>query len=118
MISEFSQMIHCMVLESPISARDLAKAVGKPYSTLFQRCARSIPMIPGLSSAWKRILEKTGDLSSLEYMLHRLGLGLAPLDTPLAAAWRRRPDRVSAFSAVETVNGPAVHEQGEEGLRA
>lgn len=51
-------------------------------------------------------------------MLHRLGLGLAPLDTPLAAAWRRRPDRVSAFSAVETVNGPAVHEQGEEGLRA
>ena len=51
MISEFSQMIHCMVLESPISARDLAKAVGKPYSTC---CARSIPMIPGLSSAWKR----------------------------------------------------------------
>ena len=36
MISEFSQMIHCMVLESPISARDLAKAVGKPYSTLLR----------------------------------------------------------------------------------
>lgn len=118
MISEFSQMIHCMVLESPISARDLAKAVGKPYSTLLREINPYDSVAKLGVETYFQLLEKTGDLSSLEYMLHRLGLGLAPLDTPLAAAWRRRPDRVSAFSVVETVNGPAVHEQGEEGLRA
>lgn len=83
MISEFSQMIHCMVLESPISARDLAKAVGKPYSTLLREIN---PYDSGAKlgvETYFQLLEKTGDLSSLEYMLHRLGLGLAPLDTPL-----------------------------------
>lgn len=116
MISEFSQMIHGMVLESPISARDLAKAVGKPYSTLLREIN---PYDSGAKlgvETYFQLLEKTGDLSSLEYMLHRLGLGLAPLDTPLAAAWRRRPDRVPPFLADTMSPDPAAQE--DERLRA
>lgn len=119
MISEFSQMVHCMVLESPMSARDLAKAVGKPYSTLLREIN---PYDSGAKlgvETYFQLLEKTGDLSSLEYMLHRLGLGLAPLDTPLAAAWRRRPDRVPPVLAKETGAFPGYREEdGEETAHA
>ena len=81
MISEFSQMIHCMVLESPISARDLAKAVGKPYSTLLREIN---PYDSGAKlgvETYFQLLEKTGDLSSLIYVAP-LGPGAGPAGYP------------------------------------
>ena len=36
MASELLYLSHCMVLEAPQSARDIAHAVGKPYSTLLR----------------------------------------------------------------------------------
>lgn len=118
MISECSQLIHGMVLENPISAHDLAKAVGKPYSTLLRELN---PYDRGAKlgvETYFQLLEKTGDLSSLEYMLHRLGLCLAPLETPLAAACRRRFDQgdVSFFS--DTVEESAVSRGQEENMPA
>lgn len=98
MISEFSQMVHGMVLECPISARELAKGVGKPYSTLLREIN---PYDTGAKlgvETYFQLIEKTGDLSSLEYMLHRLGFCLAPLDAPLAEAWRKRPRPVPGYS--------------------
>lgn len=104
MITEFFQMIHGMVLESPISARDLAKAVGKPYSTLLRELN---PYDAGAKlgvETYFQLLEQTGDLSSLEYMLHRFGLCLAPLKTPIAETCHRRFERAPAFSSSDAVN--------------
>lgn len=86
MISECSRMIHCMVLEHPVSARELAKAEGKPYSTLLREAN---PYDAGAKlgvETYFQLLEQTRDLSSLEHLLHRLGLCLAPLDPSSAAA--------------------------------
>lgn len=117
MISEFSQMIHCMVLENPIPARDLAKAVGKPYSTLLRELN---PYDSGAKlgvETYFQLLEKTGDLSSLEYMLRRFGLCLAPLETPLAAACRRRFNRGSSLSVPGTTEEvPEKKHQEEDAL--
>lgn len=98
MISEFSQMVHGMVLECPISARELAKGVGKPYSTLLREIN---PYDAGAKlgvETYFQLIEKTGDLSSLEYMLHRMGFCLAPLDAPLAEAWRKRLRPLPGYS--------------------
>ena len=37
MVSELSTLIHNLVLDNPVPAKDLAKAIGKPYSTLLAR---------------------------------------------------------------------------------
>ena len=36
MVSELSTLIHNLVLDNPVPAKDLAKAIGKPYSTLLR----------------------------------------------------------------------------------
>lgn len=36
MVSELSNLIHNLVLDNPVPAKDLAKAIGKPYSTLLR----------------------------------------------------------------------------------
>lgn len=82
MISEFSQMIHCMVLESPISARDLAKAVGKPYSTLLREIN---PYDSGAKlgvETYFQLLEKNGGSFISGIYVASLGPGAGPAGYP------------------------------------
>lgn len=117
MISEFSQMIHCMALENPVSARELAKAVGKPYSTLLRELN---PYDAGAKlgvETYFQLLEQTRDLSSLEYMLRRLGLCLIPLEPPRAAACRDCLGRTPAASSPGDGDTPPEENGKEEGTR-
>ena len=36
MVSEFASILHELVLDNPVPAKDLAKSIGKPYSTLLR----------------------------------------------------------------------------------
>ncbi len=51
MVSEFASILHELVLDNPVPAKDLAKSIGKPYSTLLREVNPS--MIPAQSSARK-----------------------------------------------------------------
>lgn len=79
MISELSQIVHGIVLDSSISARDLAFAIGKPYSTLLREVNPYDDGAKLSSETLLVIMETTGDITPLEYMARRLGYGLTPL---------------------------------------
>ena len=76
MISELLYLSHCMVLEAPQSARDIAKAVGKPYSTLLREVN---PYDTGAKLGVETFLELmrvTGNIAPLRYMAKELGYTL------------------------------------------
>ncbi len=74
MISELSRVIHNLVLENEMPARELAKSIGKPYSTLL----REINPYDGGAKlgveTLMQIMRATGDPSPLEFMARDLGL--------------------------------------------
>ena len=76
MASELLYLSHCMVLEAPQSARDIAHAVGKPYSTLLRE---ENPYATGAKLGVETLLELlkvTGNLTPLRYMAQELGCSL------------------------------------------
>lgn len=84
MVSELSTLIHNLVLDNPVPAKDLAKAIGKPYSTLLREVN---PYDTGAKLGAETLLQimlQTGDTKPLEYMAGRLGYSLvaAKSDTP------------------------------------
>ena len=77
MASELLYLSHCMVLEAPQSARDIAHAVGKPYSTLLREVN---PYDTGAKLGVETLLELmrvTGNLTPLRYMAQELGCSLS-----------------------------------------
>lgn len=67
-----------VVLQSTMSAHDIAKAVGKPYSTLMREIN---PYDPGAKLGAETLLEimrHTGNTTPLEYMAEQLGLKVVP----------------------------------------
>lgn len=79
MASELLYLAHCLVLEAPMSARDLARSVGKPYSTLLREVN---PHDAGAKLGAETLLElmrATGDTMPLAYMAKELGYSLVPL---------------------------------------
>lgn len=97
MVSELLYLSHCMVLEAPQSARDIAQAVGKPYSTLFREVN---PYDTGAKLGVETLLELmrvTGNLAPLRYMAQELGCTL-----------NEHPEQIAQKSAVQvTDTGPA-----------
>ena len=76
MVSELSTLIHNLVLDNPVPAKDLAKAIGKPYSTLL--CEVN-PYDTGAKLGAETLLQimlQTGDTKPLEYMAGKLGYAL------------------------------------------
>ena len=68
MVSELSSLIHNLVLDNPVPAKDLAKAIGKPYSTLLREVN---PYDAGANLGAETLLQimiQTGDAKPLEYM--------------------------------------------------
>ena len=73
MVSELSSLIHNLVLDNPVPAKDLAKAIGKPYSTLLREVN---PYDAGAKLGAETLLQimiQTGDTKPLEYMAGKLG---------------------------------------------
>ncbi len=78
MVSELSTLIHNLVLDNPTPAKDLAKAIGKPYSTLLREVN---PYDSGAKLGAETLLQimaHTGDIKPLEYMAGKLGFSLTP----------------------------------------
>ena len=76
MVSELSTLIHNLVLDNPVPAKDLAKAIGKPYSTLLREVN---PYDTGAKLGAETLLQimlQTGDTKPLEYMAGKLGYAL------------------------------------------
>ncbi len=77
MQSEFSTIIHNLVLDNPMAAKDLAKALGKPYSTLLREVN---PYDTGAKLGAEtlfQIMAITGNVKPMEYMSAKLGLELS-----------------------------------------
>ena len=76
MVSELSTLIHNLVQDNPVPAKDLAKAIGKPYSTLMREVN---PYDAGAKLGAETLLQimlQTGDTKPLEYMAGKLGYSL------------------------------------------
>ena len=126
MVSELSTLIHNLVLDNPVPAKDLAKAIGKPYSTLLREVN---PYDTGAKLGAETLLQimlQTGDTKPLEYMAGKLGYTLvsnrseAPHVTP--GAFQAQPSGVSGISAARegaqaVPRKPAVHRVRAEAQR-
>ena len=117
MVSELSTLIHNLVLVTPVPAKDLAKAIGKPYSTLLREVN---PYDTGATLGAETLLQimmQTGDTKPLEYMAGKLGYSLvaARNDAPHVT-----PGAFHGPSAGMSVSGPAMDERqvGEKERRA
>ncbi len=81
MQSEFSTIIHNLVLDNPMPAKDLARAIGKPYSTLLREVN---PYDSGAklgAESLFQIMSVTGNYRPMEYMAQKLGLELNMSDS-------------------------------------
>ena len=108
MVSELSSLIHNLVLDNPVPAKDLAKAIGKPYSTLLREVN---PYDAGAKLGAETLLQimiQTGDAKPLEYMAGKLGYALVASkgDVPQVV-----PGAFQAPGAAASVS-PAFEEKG------
>ncbi len=77
MQNDFSTFIHSYVLDSHMPARDLAKALGKPYSTLLRELN---PYDSGAklgAESLFQIMSITGNYKPIEFMAEKLGLDIS-----------------------------------------
>ena len=110
MVSELSSLIHNLVLDNPVPAKDLAKAIGKPYSTLLREVN---PYDAGAKLGAETLLQimiQTGDTKPLEYMAGKLGYSLVSSkhDVPQVVPGSFQNSSVSASSgsvAYEEMSG-------------
>lgn len=96
MSTELSNLIHNMVLDNPMPAKDLARAIGKPYSTLLREVN---PYDGGAklgADTLLHIMAHTGNVKPLEYMVNKMGYrleavnGAVPVVTP--GAFQEKPE--------------------------
>ena len=76
MVSELSTIIHNLVLDNPVPAKDIAKAIGKPYSTLIREVNTYDTGAKLGAETLLQIMMQTGDTKPLEYMAGKLGYSL------------------------------------------
>lgn len=78
MNSNFINTVHDLVLESPIGAKAIAQAVGKPYSTLLREVN---PYDAGAklgAETLLNIMKITGNITPLKQMATEMGYKLEP----------------------------------------
>ncbi len=78
--NEFTTIIHNLVLDNTMPAKDLAKAIGKPYSTLLREVN---PYDTGAklgAESFFQIMYITGNYAPMEYMADKLGLELKQIE--------------------------------------
>lgn len=77
--SSLTSLVHNSVLSNPISAREIARAINKPYSTLMRE---TNPYDAGAklgADTLLQIMEQTHDITPLEYMAEKLNCKVVPL---------------------------------------
>lgn len=96
MVSELSTLIHNLVLDNAVPAKDLARAIGKPYSTLLREVN---PYDTGAklgADTLLNIMAYTGNVKPLEYMANKMGLNListsGTVPHVMPGAFQRQPD--------------------------
>lgn len=78
MNNSLANSVHDLVLESPLGAKNIAQAVGKPYSTLLREVN---PYDAGAklgAETLMNIMKITGNVSPLMYMASEMGYTLSP----------------------------------------
>ncbi len=78
MNNDLISTIHNLVLESPLGAKAIAQAVGKPYSTLLREVN---PYDTGAklgAETLMHIMKTTGNVTPLEKMASEMGYRLEP----------------------------------------
>lgn len=86
MSPEFARLVHTAVLESAVPAKELARKVGKPYSTLLREIN---PYDQGAKlgvETFVQLMKFTGDIAPVHYIARELGLELVPAQTGLRKA--------------------------------
>ena len=79
-MSKIIKSVHKLVTEGKMSAKSIATAVHKPYSTLLRE---TNPYAPGAKlgvETFMDIIKATGDTRPLELMVHELGYRLTPVE--------------------------------------
>lgn len=90
MANDLITTVHDLVLESPIGAKAIAQAVGKPYSTLLREVN---PYDTGAklgAETLMHIMKTTGNISPLEKMAFEMGYRLEPNKKGGASASRQQ----------------------------
>lgn len=80
MNTDFILTVHDLILESPLGAKAIAQAVGKPYSTLLREVN---PYDTGAklgAETLMRIMKTTGNVSPLRKMASEMGYRLEPVE--------------------------------------
>ncbi|SBW07193.1 conserved hypothetical protein [uncultured delta proteobacterium] len=82
MSANLKNILHRLVLDSPIPAKALADEIGKPYSTLLRE---TNPYDAGAKLGVEtmfEIIKRTHDMGPLEYMANQLGYTLVQASKP------------------------------------
>ncbi len=85
MNTDFIMTVHDLILESPLGAKAIAQAVGKPYSTLLREVN---PYDTGAklgAETLMSIIKTTGDVSPLKKMASEMGYRLERVGSLKAA---------------------------------
>ena len=72
------ELMHTLVTEGPIPAKDIAKAVGKPYSSLMRQLNPADTGAKLGVNTFISILEATGTTRPLEEIAAHFGMTLTP----------------------------------------
>ncbi len=102
---ELSTIVHHLVMDSPIPAKELARAINKPYPTLLREAN---PHDKGAKLSVETLFQLmlfTGNLKPLDYMANKLGFTLVPsasLHTPQVEpnSFQLNQEPVSPFTIV------------------
>lgn len=73
------EITHNMVVNGPMPAKDIAKAVGKPYATFMRELNPNDGAAKLGANTFIRILEATGDTGPLREIAARFGMSLVPV---------------------------------------
>ena len=76
------ELMHTLVTEGPIPAKDIAKAVGKPYSSLMRELNPNDGAAKLGANTFLHILEVTGDTKPLQEIAAHFGLTFIPSAEP------------------------------------
>ena len=72
------ELMHTFVTEGPMPAKDIAKALGKPYSTFMRELNPNDGNAKLGANTFLHILEVTGDTKPLQEIATHFGMSLKP----------------------------------------
>ena len=84
MATEFAKIIHAMVVDSAVPVKELARRIGKPYSTLLREANPYDERAKLGVETFVQLIKATGDISPMEHIARELDLELVPKKRPAA----------------------------------